>query len=115
MGDIIIYNCKRKISQPREILNKYYHLNLTCNLSNSATPPLYVLNMYADSGATNSYFRVEDVKHHRTVTKNPVHVKHAGGEIMSSTHTTTMHLPTCIKKSIEGHVLPDLKSASLLL
>ena len=33
---------------------------------------------------------------------------------MSSTHTTTMHLPTCIKNNIEGHVLPDLKSASLL-
>ena len=48
--------------------------------------------MYADSGTTNSYFRLEDVKHHRNITKNP----------------TTMHLPTCIKNNIEGHVLPDL-------
>ena len=41
-------------------------------------------------------------------------MKYAGGEIMSSTHTTTMHLPICIKNNIEGHVLPDLKPASLL-
>ena len=41
-------------------------------------------------------------------------MKHAVEEIMSSTHTTTMNLPTCFKNNIEGHVLPDLKSASLL-
>ena len=85
------------------------------HFSNSVTtPPLHVVNMYADSGATYSYFRLEDVKHHRTITKNYVPVKHAGGETMSSTHTTTMNLPTYIQNTIEGHVLLDLKSASLL-
>ena len=33
---------------------------------------------------------------------------------MSSTHTTTMHLPSCIKNNIEEYVLPDVKSTSLL-
>ena len=34
---------------------------------------------------------------------------------MSSTHTTTLQLPTCKKIKIEGHVLLDSKSVSLLL
>lgn len=33
---------------------------------------------------------------------------------MSSSHTNTLNLPTCINNKIVGHVLPDLKSASLL-
>ena len=75
----------------REIFNKHYHLNFTCNFSKHLTPPLHVVNMYINLRATNSYFRLEDVKHHRNITKNP----------------TIMHLPTCIKNNIEGYVLPD--------
>ena len=70
--------------------------------------------MYADSGATNSYFRLADVKCYHTQTKNPVPLQHAGEVIVVSTHTTTLHLPTCIKNKIEGRVLSDLKSVSLL-
>ena len=98
-----ITNCKRKINQLREIFKNYSHLNFTYHFSYSITPSLHVVNMYADSGATNFYFRLEDVKNHRTITKNNVQLKHAGGNIMSSTHTTTMHLPTRIKNTIEGH------------
>ena len=98
----------------REIFNEHYHLNFTCNFSKHLTPPLHVVNMYINLRATNSYFRLEDVKHHRNITTNPVHVNHASGEIMSSTHTNTMYLSTRVKNNIEGHVLPDSKSVSLL-
>ena len=77
-------------------------------------PPLHIVNVYAYSGATNTYFRSRDVKNHKTKTTNPVNVQHAGGNYMISSHITTLDLPMLSNKNIIGHVLPQLKSASLL-
>ena len=77
-------------------------------------PPLHIANAYTDPGATNSYFRSRDVKNHKTKTTNHINVQHAGGNYMTSSHITTLDLPMLGNKNIIGHVLPQLKSASLL-
>ena len=82
-----------KLSKLREIIKTYSHLNFTCNSLCSVIPYLPLVNAYADSGATNTYFRLRDVKNHKTKTTNPINVQHAGGKYMTSSHITTLDLP----------------------
>ena len=58
-----------ELSKLREIVNTYSHLNFTCNSLCSAIPPLHIVNTYADSSVTNTYFRSRDVdNNHKTKT-----------------------------------------------
>ena len=115
MGSTINKNIIQ-LSKLREIVNTYSHLNFTCNSLCSVISPLHIVNAYADSGATNTYFRSRDVDNiHKIKTTNPVNVQHVGGNYMKSSHITTLDLHMLGNKNIIGHVLPQLQSASLFL
>ena len=95
--------------------NQHSYLNFNCSNSfSNLTPPCNVINTYADSGASNTYFRLQDVLKHKIVTKNSIAVTQADGNTMHSTHIANMNLPTLSSAAKVGHVIPNLSSASLL-
>ena len=95
--------------------NQHSYLNFNCSNSFcSLTPPRNVINTYADSGASNTYFRLQDVTKHKVDTKNSIVVTQANGDTMKSTHIANMNLPTLSSAAKIGHVIPNLSSASLL-
>ena len=89
-------------------------LVFTSNSLFSVIPPSYGLNAYADSGATNTYFRLSGVHNRKIKTNNPGNVQHTGGKYIKSIHKTTLDLPMLDNENVIGHVLPQLKVVSLL-
>ena len=95
--------------------NQHSYLNFNCSNSFcSLTPSCNVINTYADSGGSNTYFRLQDVAKHKVVTKNSIVVTQADGNIMHSTNISNMNLPTLSSAAKVGYVIPNLSSASLL-
>ena len=95
--------------------NQHSYLNFNCSNSVcSLTPPFNVVNTYADSGASNTYFRLKDVANNKVATQNSIIVTQANGDTMQSTHIANMNLPTLSSEAKIGHVIPNLSSASLL-
>ena len=56
---------ENKLRKLRDIVKTYSHLNFTCNSLCSVIPPLHHINAYANSGATDTYFRLRDVHNHK--------------------------------------------------
>ena len=95
--------------------NQHSYLNFNCSNSVcSLSPPFNVVNTYADSGASNTYFRLKDVANNKVATQNSIIVTQANGDTMQSTHIANMNLPTLSSEAKIGHVIPNLSSASLL-
>ena len=113
MGNTI-ENCKIKLRQLYEILKTYSHLNFTSNSLCSVIPLLHIVNTCTDSGTTKTYFRLSDVHTHKIKTNNSVNVQHTGEKYMTPTHTTVLDLPMLGNTNIIGHIIPQLKLASLL-
>ena len=105
---------ENKLRKLRDIVKTYSHLNFTSNSLCSLIPALHIVNDYADSGAINTYFRLRYVHNNKRKTTNPANVQHAGGNDMTSSRITTLHLPLFSNKHIIVHVLPQLQSISLL-
>ena len=78
------------------------------------TPPCNVINTHADSGASNTYFRLKDVVKHKVVTKNSIVVTQVDGNIMLSTRIANTNLQTLSSAAKGSHVISNLLSASLL-
>ena len=74
---------------------QHSYLNFNCSNSVcSLTPPSNIVNTYADSGATNAYFRLKDVTKHKVDTRNSIVVTQKNSNVMKSTHIANMNLPT---------------------
>ena len=99
-------NCKHKLRKLRKTLKTYSRLNFTSNSLCSTIPSLHVVNDYADSGATNTYFRLRDVHSHKIKSNNPVNVQHTGRNYMISSYITTLDLPMIGKTNIIAPILP---------
>ena len=95
--------------------NQHSYLNFNCsNYVCSLTPPFNVVNTYADSGASNTYFRLKDVANNKVATRNSIVVTQENGDTMQSTHIANMNLPTLSSEAKIGHVVPYLSSVSFL-
>ena len=95
--------------------NQHSYLNFKCSNSFcSLIPPCNVINTYADSGASNTSFRLQDIAKHKVLTKNSIVVTQVDDNTMQSTHITNMNLLTLSSAAKVGHVIPNLSSASLL-
>ena len=69
----------------------------------------------ADSSATHTYIRLQDVSNKKTLpTRNSIHVILPNNKHISSSHTTTINIPGLRDNAKSAHVLPELKSSSLL-
>jgi hypothetical protein len=79
-----------------------------------STPPF--LNFKADSGATAHFHQMTPHLHHHPIsTSNPaVHVIVPNGNIMTSTATAQLPLPSLTAASTKSHAFPTLASGSLL-
>ena len=75
---------------------------------------MYLVNAYADSGATDTYFRLRDVHNYKIKTTIPINIRLAGGNYMIPFHITALDLSMLGNTNIIVHVLPKLQSASLL-
>ena len=94
---------------------KYSYINFNRNISVcSLTPPSNIVNTYADSGATNTYFRLKDDTKYKVDTKNSIVVTQSNGDTMQSTQMANTNLPTLPSAAKIGHVIPNLLSASFL-
>ena len=69
----------------------------------------------ADSGATHTYIRLQDVINKNTLpTRNPIYVILPSNKHISSSHTTTINFPGLSDNAKNAHVLQELKSRSIL-
>ena len=89
--------------------NQHSYLNFNCSNSVcSLTPPSNIVNTYADSGATNTYFRLKDVTKHKVDTRNSIVVTQENSDTMKSTHIANMNLQTLSSEAKIEHVIPNL-------
>jgi hypothetical protein len=70
--------------------------------------------LFADSGSTANYFRMNWPVVNKWLTKNPIHGANPNGTIMTSTHKGKLDFPMLWVKACHAHIIPDLQNCSLL-
>ena len=68
----------------------------------------------ADSAATDHFFTVDAPIESRRVSTSPVQIRAANGGVLTSTHVGNVVLPRAPPEACQVHVVPNLKSYSLL-